>query len=156
MSEDPPVDPKKRRFPSTGFLVTVAIILLLLLFVVFQSIWPGGMNRTAMKRAEAKVAVTNLSAALQSYDTEYGSLPTGTNAEIMNALRGANPHKIAFFESRADRFDKIGAFLDPWGTPYHIDLSDPKVPKVHSSGKDKIDNGGESGFDDIASWTTIH
>src|SRR5687767_7830762 len=98
MHEDPQASPKKkRRFPSPGFLVSIALILVLVVAVIV-SICPGGMSRSSVKRAEAKVGAGGLAVTIQNYYTEYGTLPAGTTAQIMNALRGANPRKIPFFE----------------------------------------------------------
>ena len=72
----------------------------------------------------------------------------------MNTLRGANPRKIVFFDGKPTaKFNSPqGAFLDPWGTPYRIDLSNPEEPRVWSCGPNRRDEGGAKGSDDIVSW----
>jgi hypothetical protein len=86
------------------------------------------------KVAQAKTDVAGLSSALGAYNAEYGTLPTGTAAEVMNAFRGENPRKI------------------PWGTPYVLDLSKPEAPRVWSCGPNRRDEGGAQGSDNIVSW----
>ena len=70
----------------------------------------------------------------------------------MNTLRGDNPLKIVFFEAPSNRFNARGEYLDPWGTPFHIDASNPTFPWAYSFGKDTKDDGGVPESDDIPSW----
>lgn len=68
------------------------------------------------------------------------------------ALLGENPRKIVFFAGPEKNFTPHGEYLDPWGTPYRFDLSDPKAPRVWSCGPNRKDEGGAEGSDDIVSW----
>ena len=70
----------------------------------------------------------------------------------MNAFRGGNPRKIVFFEARPSSYNAQGAFIDPWGTPYVLDLSKPEAPRAWSCGPNRRDEGGAKGSDDIVSW----
>jgi hypothetical protein len=90
--------------------------------------------------------------ALKAYVAEYGTPPSGSAAEIMSALGGANERKIIFFDAPAKRYAASGELLDPWGSPFHIDASNPAFPWAYSFGKDRKDDGGDPGSDDIASW----
>jgi len=92
-----------------------------------------------------------LTDAVKKYRTEYGSFPTGSHVEIIRALRGDNPRRIVFYEPHGE-MSAAGERLDPLGTPYHFDLSDPENPKIYSLGKNKRDDGGAKGSDDICSW----
>jgi Type II secretion system (T2SS), protein G len=103
-------------------------------------------------RTRAHTTVVSLAAAVKQYKAEYGSLPTGTEAEIVRALLGDNPRKIVFFEPRPKDLNADGELLDPWGTPYYFDFSDPKIQKIYSVGKNKSDDAGADGSDDICSW----
>jgi hypothetical protein len=70
----------------------------------------------------------------------------------MRAIRGANPKNIVFFVFEPKRFNSSGEFLDAWNTPFHIDVSDPVHPRVHSSGPNRTDERGRDGSDDIVNW----
>ena len=72
------------------------------------------------------------------------------NADVMNALYGMNLREIVFIDS-SYRVNARGEFLDPWGHPYRIDVSNPQSPNVYSFGENGIDEGGAEGSDDIAS-----
>ncbi len=109
------------------------------------------------RRAEAKAAVVNVSAAVKGYYTEYGKYPlaastsknvamAGDNNRLFDILRARpgteaeNPRRIVFFEKPRTRrrlrpksgFGTDGVFYDPWGRPYQICI-DP-------SGDDLIPN----------------
>lgn len=70
----------------------------------------------------------------------------------MAALRGANPRSLLILDASPKRFNTHGEYLDPWGTPFHIDASNPLYPWAYSFGKDTKDDGGIPRSDDIASW----
>jgi hypothetical protein len=65
---------------------------------------------------------------------------------------GANPRKIVFIEVRETRINTQGEFVDPWGTPYRIDVSKPDAPRVWSCGPNRKDENGADGSDDIVGW----
>ena len=71
----------------------------------------------------------------------------------MNVFRGGNPRKIVFFEARPTSCNAQGAFIDPWGTPYVLDLSKPEALRVWSCGPNRrdIEGGGRQDSDDIVS-----
>jgi len=90
--------------------------------------------------------------ALKLYYSEYGVMPQGNNAGLMDALRRDNPRKIAFLEVLERDLDVNGEFVDPWKSPYRIDVSEPEFPRAYSCGKNRLDDGGRLGSDDICSW----
>ncbi len=87
--------------------------------------------------------------ALRAYYSEFGTAPTGTNAEIIRVLLGANPRKIVFFEPSPKQLNAAGELFDPWGVPYRIDTSDPAKPRIYSFGPNKQDDGDAPKSDDI-------
>jgi hypothetical protein len=93
-----------------------------------------------------------ITAAIRAYYDEFGTVPSGTPGELMKAIRGANPKNLVFFVFEPKRFSSSGEFLDAWGTPYQIDVSDPTHPKVHSIGPNRTDEHGQHGSDDIVNW----
>lgn len=135
--------------PWFGWLGLAAI-----LFILLGPMLPMGCDphRERFGNSVARARVSQVCAALKQYRTEYGAMPAGSQAEIMNTLRGANPRKIVFFEARPQDFNQQGEYIDAWGTPYHIDASTPDYPWAYSYGPDKQDNGGAPGSDDITSW----
>ncbi len=144
-----PETDSKRRFSWLGCL-GIAALLLLLVALLFPA---GGFpTRGAAKRAQARNEVAQICTALKYHLTEFGSLPSGDNAQIMTVLRGANSRSIVFFEAAANRFNARGEYLDPWKTPFHIDVSNPTFPWSYSFGEDTKDNGGVPESDDIPSW----
>jgi len=104
------------------------------------------------RQNEAREDVTDLTAALRAYFIEYQAFPTGDAAAIVASLRGENPRKITFLETNPNRINATGEFFDPWGTPYRIDLTNPRGMRVWSCGRNCRDEGGAKGSDDIASW----
>jgi hypothetical protein len=72
--------------------------------------------------------------------------------DICKALQGENQKKQIYFEMRAKSVSPEGYFLDAWGTPYRIDISNIEMPKVWSAGKNKVDELNQPHSDDIRSW----
>jgi type II secretory pathway pseudopilin PulG len=138
----------KRRFRWLA-LILIVIVVLVLLGLLFPSINGRGLPP---KRVLARNDLMQVRAALRNYIAEYGAPPTGAAAKIMTALRGNNPQKIVFFEASANRFNRFGEFLDPWGSPFRIDTSNPEQPWAYSFGGNRIDEGGIESSDDIATW----
>jgi hypothetical protein len=141
MSESP--ERAKFDLRRWAFLIGVTPIVLILLFPLASG---------PIKRGQAKSRLTQLTSSLAKYRTEYGSLPSGGNAEIIWALLGKNPRKIVFFEAQPDAFNSRNELTDPWGTPYCFDLANPETPRLWSCGRDRVDNRGAEGSDDVASW----
>lgn len=108
--------------------------------------------RQQAKRAATKAATAQLVGGMKQFATEFGPLPTGTNAQIIATLRGGNLRKIIFFECKPASVNANGEFIDEWGTPYRIDTTNPAFPWVYSFGQDRQDNGGAAGSDDVTSW----
>jgi len=115
-------------FTLIELLVVIAIIAILagLAFPAVQ----GAMG--SAKKSEARNDVNQLAAAVKAFQLEYGRLPATDNnaANVVKALIGSNtsvnPRNIVFFEPKTAKGGKKGwdgqNYLDPWGTPYKIDL----------------------------------
>ena len=137
--------------------VLIRMLLLIGFLLIFFGPWnplfdPFGDQ--IQKRAGSLLAskdVSLLIEAIKAYHTECGTTPTGDSISILSSLRGNNPQKAVFLAPE-HRFDAQGNFLDPWKSPYRIDVSDPKNPKVWSPGKNKIDEHDDPKSDDICSW----
>ena len=141
----------KRRFGSAVTWIIVAFNLLLLYGLLFPVV-TDRPTPTTRRNAQARNDAAQLVTALKFYYTEFHQFPTGSHADILRALRGDNPLKIVFFEPSPKQVSPAGELLDPWGVPYHIDTSEVARPRVHSTGRDKHDDAGAKGSDDIRSW----
>ena len=143
-------------FPYRVFLKwLVRVCVYLLLFAVIASFLnPLGGHRLSEsgRKVQAKTDATQLLAAVTAYHKDYGTMPSGDSLEILLSLHGNNTRKIVFIEFYGKQIYGQGSFLDPWKSPYRIDVSDPKNPKVWSLGKNKIDEHDDPKSDDICSW----
>jgi prepilin-type N-terminal cleavage/methylation domain-containing protein len=141
-----------RQIPTgvRGFTLIELLVVISIIAVLAGLAFPAvnGALESARK-AKAKNDVTQIVAAIKSYQAEYGRLPTYGNAttfednndDLMNILRSIkdlngeqlalNPRKIAFIEVRPGKGNKdgigtgssgAGVFYDPWGKPYRIIL----------------------------------
>jgi len=75
---------------------------------------------------------------IASYHTLMGQDPVGTNAEIMKALMGGNPHQAMLGPPPGQGLNGNGELLDPWGTPYFFHQISGDHMEIHSAGPDKI------------------
>ena len=134
--------PRWRRLPAIALSV-----LLIAFFVKVSREFSLGYSQT-IAAGQAQTIIP----ALRAYVAEFGGPPTGDHAAMMRALRGGNPKQLVLFAVDARELNAQGEFPDPWGRPYRIDVSDPKLPKVYSLGKNGVDEGGAVGSDDVVSW----
>lgn len=137
----------KRRISAIAWLTAAAILIFL-----YPFLFPGGKDRptrAARQITEARFKAAQLKVALKAYYSEFATAPTGTHAEIIRVLLGANPRKIVFFEPGRKQLNDAGELVDPWEMPYRIDTSDPAKPRIYSFGPNKQDEGETSQSDDI-------
>jgi hypothetical protein len=130
----------------------------LLAFAVFPfcllALATPGIMKAAKQVAQTTAlrTVQELRAAIDAHFTEYSFRPTGDHADILATLRGGNPRKIGFFKATPQSFNAKGELIDPWGTSYLFDLTDLDFPRIWSCGKNRQDDGGRPGSDDVVSW----
>jgi hypothetical protein len=148
MPEEPQPKPKNFDFSGCLWLALIfglgAVALLIPALRVLRSSPP---HANAYARLHAGV----FAAALQQYQEDYGVYPEGGNAQLLASIQGGNPRGTIYFVAAPKNINSKGEFIDGWGTPFRIDLSDPKKPRVWSCGRDRIDNGGVKGSDDLIS-----
>ncbi|HWB60611.1 MAG TPA: hypothetical protein VG733_14045 [Chthoniobacteraceae bacterium] len=118
----------------------------------FKGIMYGDSYRLMLPAEEralfiARQDVRDLVAEAMDYYQVKHIVPAGSIAELV-----AEISKHDMTAERKSRLNSAGQFLDPWGTPYRIDVSNPKFPWAYSCGPDKKDDGGAPGSDDIVSW----
>lgn len=148
-------DQSKKRSSPGWVLIGIVILCLAGVWLVRRVLHdnPRAFSGSGLSvKAEVRNSMESFVAGVKQYRTEYGHFPFGGNAEIVAALRGKNPRGFTFFAIRPDSINTDGAFTDPWGTPYRLDLSNPENPRVWSCGKNRRDDGGAEGSDDIPSW----
>jgi hypothetical protein len=141
--------PPTKSLKKFGFWIVGAFVCFLFCGLVDVLYFDRGISKSGYTHLWIPI----VSSSLKAYLTEYGEMPTGTNAEIMAKLMGRNPRKIVFCDLKGpNRLNKNGELIDLWGTPYRFDTSDPKNPRVWSCGPNRNDEGGAEGSDDIVSW----
>ncbi len=94
----------------------------------------------ALHRPEAppQEDLEQLEAVFGLYLWAYHVVPEGgENYELMQALKGDNPHRVIFFPPDGRRFDAEGNLLDRWGMPYFMHKISDQLVDIVSSGPDK-------------------
>lgn len=76
---------------------------------------------------------------LALYRERFGAYPAfETNAQLVNALAGANPHRIALLPRDASAVSPdTGRLLDRWGTPYDVHALSRDALELRSAGPDR-------------------
>ena len=78
-----------------------------------------------------------LRAEIEGYKNEFGSYPTGDNAQILKKLFGDNPKQIKFLRPKNVSINQAGEFLDPWGTPFAINFLSTNSFVISSDGPNR-------------------
>ncbi len=128
------------------------IFLIFAILLVGALLFPTIDERKPHELFAARTQINNVVVALRLYRVEYGESLTGENAYLTRTLHGQNLRGIVFLASKKESINRSGEMIDFWGTPLRFDISDPKNPRVWSCGKDRRDDGGAEGSDDITSW----
>lgn len=66
-----------------------------------------------------------------------GGMPVGTNAEIVNALTGNNPQRMALIARDHPAIDPAGELTDRWGTPFFFHNVARDLIGIRSAGPDR-------------------
>lgn len=76
---------------------------------------------------------------LALYRERFDAYPAfGDNAQLVNALAGANPHRIALLPRDAPAVSPAtGELLDRWGTPYHVHAISRDALELRGAGPDR-------------------
>lgn len=73
---------------------------------------------------------------IRNFSQRYGGNPVGSNAEIVQALRGGNPGNANYLPQTAMRLNGSGELVDKWGRPYFFHANSATEMEVRSSGPD--------------------
>jgi len=65
-----------------------------------------------------------------------GGMPVGTNREIVNALTGNNPARLAFIPRDHPAINGAGEIVDRWGTPFFFHNVARDLIGIRSAGPD--------------------
>ncbi len=129
------------------FLVKVGII-----GAVVATIWL--VHTVASLRVNARMSklntdVENLFTGLQEYKEHVGTYPTGSNAQVVKALRGQNQKNIIILVNRKNELNDKGEVMDTWGTPLRLYFSDTSV-LIRSAGPNgRFENSVAPECDDL-------
>jgi hypothetical protein len=110
----------------------------LVLFVVWMVIYvflPPSSGPIIERVRRDQLEISALGGAIETYKGTYDVYPEGDGAMIFKRLSGDNPQKIKFMNAPLSSIGRAG-FLDSWGTPYSITVTNGVV--IASAGKDKI------------------
>lgn len=78
-----------------------------------------------------------LQTLLEGYRRALHANPSGENAEIIAALRGANSLGIAVLAPKHHAIRKDGQLVDRWGTPYFFHSISTTHTEIRSAGPDR-------------------
>jgi hypothetical protein len=73
---------------------------------------------------------------IRNFSQRFGGNPVGSNAEIVQALRGGNPGKANYMPQSAMRLNGNGELIDKWGRPYFFHANSATVMEIRSAGPD--------------------
>jgi hypothetical protein len=119
---------------------------IVLLFILGPlCLYPVGCTKAGDGRANRSRTVEllyTLSKSLKAFDMEYqwafDQYPFGSNAQILQTLRGKNPRKIIFLELSSQQVDsKSSQIIDSWNTPIRFTSRPDALPAICSAGPDR-------------------
>ena len=74
---------------------------------------------------------------IDAYKSQFGEWPKGGNTDILLALRGQNPAKLAIIRENDGFPVKANAFVDTWETPLAFHTMEDGRPRPVSAGRNK-------------------
>lgn len=144
---------RKLWYSMRRLMVGVGVFLALvgLLWVLFVPMDITGVFNKS-KETAAYSDARELSAALYAYRVNNGKYPRGGDSVIFRELTGRGADKKVYIDWRPKRLSlKDERFLDPWGTPYRIQIEGEKV-SVSSAGRDRKFAAEGQGNDVVFDW----
>jgi hypothetical protein len=86
-------------------------------------------------------------ATLDDFRKRFGGFPTGDNREVVNALTGANPQRLAFLPRPHPAINADGELTDRWSTPLYFHHLASDIIEVRSAGPDRAMYTGDDLLD---------
>ncbi len=114
------------------------LVYFLLCGIIAAIVLPHSSGSRKPRIPMARREMSNLVAAFNQYYAAYGAYLQGTNSTVLKILLGDNPRKIQLFNADPRRIDSKGEFLDPWKTPYDIQISDQTNYIIRSAGASRV------------------
>ncbi|MBN8460609.1 MAG: hypothetical protein J0M04_22495 [Verrucomicrobia bacterium] len=105
---------------------------------LFWQIDQQKQRANSYRRMVATREIHLIEQAAFAYFREVGSWPQGDNASVIRLLV-EHEGQEAILPVRDLRRSDQGAALDPWGSPYYLEVSEQDGLKAHSLGPDRID-----------------
>lgn len=99
--------------------------------------WMKSIGRENEGRTSLSFDTHGIAGGLQQYYDLFQSYPGGGNREIAKALFGNNPRKVRILNWPKRKLSVEGEFLDPWGTPYQIQVIRQKI-EIRSAGPNRL------------------
>lgn len=94
-----------------------------------------GLNRPEGNGVRDLAVVYDL---FDHYRERYGAFPTGEdNSQIVNALTGNNPERLAFIDRTHPAISASGELLDRWGTAFVFHFMSHDALEIRSAGPDR-------------------
>jgi len=118
--------------PAVKYAIALAFIVLLAA-VLLPGIHTGGPVPVAQCRTE----LLNIGSALSAYQNDQGILPSGDTQSILKILAGENPQKKVYLNFARKPGRGEFEFIDPWGTPYQIEIGERTNYFIGSAGKNR-------------------
>ncbi|MCI0745346.1 MAG: YdgA family protein [Verrucomicrobia subdivision 3 bacterium] len=115
-------------------LVVIGLIAVLVAGGYGYNVWKSWTVNASTRQLNEDIE--NLFAGLQKYKEHVGSYPVGSNADVVKALKGANPKNVIVLVGRKTELNEKGEYIDPWKTPLRIYFSDSGV-LVRSAGQNR-------------------
>ncbi len=108
--------------------------ILLLAFMLIPAISDNGRPSP---KAKCILEMRLISDALHQYRKDVGEYPTGKTESILQQLRATNALGNHYLLYPFRKGYSIHEFVDPWGTPFRIEISQASNFVVHSAGKNR-------------------
>ena len=121
----------RRGFSLVEIMIVLGIIGTILALVGNQIL--GGKEKA--DRQAAKTQLTQLTNALNTYESDCGKLPGSLDALMKNTEDCSNWGPKPYYQG------KSGKILDPWNGPFDYQPSDDGTFVLRSLGKDKAQGG---------------
>jgi type II secretory pathway pseudopilin PulG len=109
-----------------GSVITILVVMLI------PAINSTG-RPTQLQRAVIEMRI--ISDAMQAYRKQTGSYPTGQTENILQQLRGTNDSGSHYLLHPYRRNYSTNDYVDPWGTPYRIEVESEINFVIRSAGK---------------------
>ncbi|MGB8169879.1 MAG: type II secretion system protein GspG [Chthoniobacteraceae bacterium] len=97
---------------------------------------PPGSGASEVVTESVAIDVDKVKLSLRDYRTIMGENPTGTNAEIAQALNGGNRKQARLLQEGLTQ-NANGELVDRWGTPYFFHQLSKDQMQIRSAGPDR-------------------